>query len=208
MLPQTPLYGITDSTLMPTSESLYLHVSAALSAGCKIIQYRDKSSNAVLRLEQAITLTRMCHQHDAVLIINDDVQLCVQANADGVHLGQDDMTLAEARAVLGTSAIIGITCHDQLDTALNAQQAGADYVAFGRFFESKTKPSASYAPLALLRDAKKTLTVPIVAIGGITLENTPSVLSEGADMVAVVHALFHGTPDEVSHRTRSFLHAL
>jgi len=125
-----------------------------------------------------------------LFLINDDVSLALAVNADGVHLGQRDADISQARTLLGEHRIIGITCHDQLPLALAAQAAGANYVAFGRFFPSLTKPEAPPASLSILQQARAQLRIPIAAIGGITPDNAPSLLAHGADMLAVIHGVF------------------
>lgn len=182
------LYAITDDALL--AHRLLPAVQAALSGGCRWVQYRSKCTNAQQRRREAAQLVELCRAHNASLLINDDVALAKTVGADGVHLGQDDMSLTEARRILGNQAIIGITCHNSLALAHTAQQDGANYVAFGRFFASQTKQSAPPADLSVLRAAKAQLAIPVVAIGGITLDNAPSVLQEGADMLAVVGDLF------------------
>ena len=188
MPPLRGLYAITDDTLL--ADRLVAAVTDALAGGCRLVQYRSKHTDAHHRLAEAQQLVQLCHTHNAHLIINDDVVLAKAVAADGVHLGQDDMLLTEARRILGTQAIIGITCHNSLALARAAQQDGANYVAFGRFFSSITKQSAPPADLSILRTAKQQLSIPVVAIGGITLDNAVSVLQEGADMLAVVGDLF------------------
>lgn len=184
------LYGITDSELLPNDETLLDSVQKALEGGMRILQYRDKSSDTTRRLRQAKALVALCHQHNAVLLINDDVELAKLSGADGVHLGQGDGSPSQARAALGAQAIIGVTCHDQLELAQEAAAQGADYVAFGAFFPSKTKPNAKPAPLELLHTARQEINAPVVAIGGITVDNAHQVIDAGAQMIAVVHALF------------------
>lgn len=196
------LYGITDSTLMPDDATLLNSVEKALQGGTTLIQYRDKSDDQEKRLRQATSLAGLCRAYDVPLLINDDIQLALESGADGVHLGQEDGSLAEARALLGDKAIIGITCHDRLPLALTAAADGADYVAFGAFFPSKTKPGAKPAPLDLLRNARQQLSCPIVAIGGLSVDNASQVISAGADLVAVVHALF--AQDDIKARAQAF----
>ena len=140
------LYGITDSKLMPDLDSMLFQVEAALRGGCRIIQYRDKSSDPQQRIEQSGALLELCHQHQAVLLINDDIELAKQIGADGVHLGQSDGNHAKARELLGPDAIIGITCHDSLQLAEQACQHDADYVAFGAFFASKNQTRGETSP--------------------------------------------------------------
>lgn len=180
------LYAITDSS----QEQLANEVELALKGGARIIQYRDKSPDQVKRLAQANKLLDLCRRHSAYLIINDDVDLASAVAADGVHLGQDDLDITSAREMLGDQAIIGISCYNRLDLAITAQEAGADYVAFGRFFPSRSKPEAVQAEIGLLQEAKKSLQLPIVAIGGITPENGAPLVVAGADMLAVIQGVF------------------
>ena len=180
------LYAITDSS----QEQLVQEVELALKGGARIIQYRDKSSDSHKRLAQTEKLLDLCRRHSAYLIINDDVELASAVGADGVHLGQNDLDITSAREQLGDQAIIGVSCYNRLELATAAQEAGADYVAFGRFFTSKTKPQAVQAEIELLSEAKKKLQLPIVAIGGITPENGAPLIAAGADMLAVIHGVF------------------
>lgn len=184
------LYAITDSTLMPNTDSLLLQVEQALRGGAQVIQYRDKSTDQPLRLQQALALVDLCHQYRRPILINDDIVLAKASGASGVHLGQSDGNIRQAREALGPSAIIGNTCHNSLVLAHSACQQTADYVAFGAVFPSTTKPNATHAPLSLIREAKATLPVPVVAIGGINMDNADQVISAGADMIAVIHNLF------------------
>lgn len=184
------LYAITDSALMPTTDSMLYQVEQALRGGARIIQYRDKSDNQMLRLAQANALTDLCNQFQRPLLINDDIELAKACNAHGVHLGQSDGNIRQAREFLGTEAVIGNTCHSSLELARTGCQQGCDYVAFGAFFASSTKPNATAAPIELLHEAKSTLLVPVVAIGGINMDNADQVITAGADMIAVIHSLF------------------
>ncbi len=162
----------------------------ALLGGAKLIQYRDKSKHAEKRLRQAKALKQLCLQNHALLIINDDIELANLVQAHGVHLGKEDASIVQARQLLGAQSIIGISCYDQLDLALEAEKAGADYVAFGAFFASPTKPQAGTASLELLKSAKRQLHIPICGIGGITTKNAATLIAEGADMTAVISDLF------------------
>lgn len=165
-------------------------VALAIAGGARIIQYRNKQSPLAVRRYEANLLAELCNKLSAILIINDDVDIAIEVDAHGVHLGQDDMSVAEARARLGEQKIIGITCHDNIELAKKAAQGGADYVAFGSFFPSFSKPSAPLASLEILRQAKQELTIPVCAIGGITVENAPELIQNGADMLAVCNAVF------------------
>jgi thiamine-phosphate pyrophosphorylase len=185
------LYAITPDTA--DGEALLRQVEAVLKGGARVVQYRNKIEDAP-HLEMAMGIAALCRRFNAVFIVNDDVELALQTNADGVHLGRDDGDIAPARSSLGADRIIGVSCYGSLARALEAQAAGADYVAFGSMFPSSTKPQAPHAPLTLLTEAQQALQVPIVAIGGITLHNAPQVVNAGADAVAVISAVFD-TPD-------------
>jgi thiamine-phosphate pyrophosphorylase len=184
------LYAITDTALTPSFAQLADAVEQATLGGARIIQYRDKIDNERRRLEHARTLAVLCHEHGAALIVNDDVELARAVGADGVHLGRDDMSPERARAMLGPRCVIGVSCYNSLSLAHQAVQSGANYVAFGRFFPSKTKPQAVQADPALLREARRTLNVPVAAIGGITPGNAPRLIDAGADMLAVINGVF------------------
>lgn len=171
-------------------EQLHLKASEAMRGGCRLIQYRDKSSNPSKRISEAGILKELCKQYSAKLIINDDINLAKQCGADGVHLGQGDGSPSQAREILGEQAIIGVTCHDSLELARQAVRDGASYIAFGRFFSSNTKPDALGAQLSLLTLAQAEFELPIVAIGGICRDNAALAISSGADSIAISHGLF------------------
>ncbi|WOG27328.1 thiamine phosphate synthase [Endozoicomonas sp. 8E] len=196
------LYGVTDSQLLPDDRILMEAVEQALMGGMKVLQYRDKSLDHEKRFRQASTLRVLCHSYGALLIINDDIELAAESEADGVHLGQQDESIKSARKRLGEYAIIGISCEGSLDLAHKAVEEGADYIAFGRFSPSRTKPDAKPAEPSLLPSARETFKVPVVAIGGITVDNAPQLIEAGADMVAVVRNLFAST--DIQSRARSF----
>ncbi len=183
------LYAITDETLI--TEAQFHHViKQALQGGAAIIQYRDKSDNRKKRQHQATTLRMLCNQYNALLLINDDLELARQVHADGVHLGKNDASIAAARETLGATAIIGISCYNQLELATRAENEGASYVALGAFFTSTIKPEADIAKLDLLGEANTRLNIPVCAIGGITTKNAKQVFDAGADMVAIISGLF------------------
>jgi thiamine-phosphate pyrophosphorylase len=186
------LYVITDNRLTP-HDQLQESVEQALRGGARIVQYRDKQSTEAQRLEAANALNRLCREYDALFIINDDVQLAKHCAAHGVHLGKDDEVLASARDFLGANFLIGASCYNRIELAEEAVKAGADYIAFGRFFASATKPDAVQADTALLQQARA-LNVPVCAIGGITKANAAELIAAGADMIAVVEGVF-GQPD-------------
>jgi thiamine-phosphate pyrophosphorylase len=182
------LYVVTDPALI-APEDLAAHVGAAIAGGAALVQYRDKAAGPQ-RLERARAVLTVCRAHHVPLLINDDIALAVAVGADGVHLGRDDAPLTAARQQLGSDAIIGVSCYNELTRAVAAAEGGADYVAFGRFFPSRTKPHATQAEMALLQYAKRRLNIPITAIGGITADNGGTLIEAGADLLAVIHGVF------------------
>ncbi|HEN8710383.1 MULTISPECIES: thiamine phosphate synthase [Pseudomonas] len=196
------LYAITDSQLL--AGRFLTHVEAALEGGVRLLQYRDKSDDAARRLREAQALQKLCERYGTELVINDDAELAARLGV-GVHLGQTDGPLTPARALLGRQAIIGSTCHASLDLAAQAASEGASYVAFGRFFNSVTKPGAPAADVGLLAQARGQVKLPIAVIGGITLDNAAPLVAHGADLLAVIHGLFGAdSAQEVTRRARAF----
>jgi thiamine-phosphate pyrophosphorylase len=194
------LYAVTSEAICCSPTDLLAAVTQALTGGAALIQYRDKKHDALTRERNAHALLGLCHQHGALLIINDDVELALASGADGVHLGAADAPLAAARARLGALAIIGVSCAGSLPRALAAQAGGASYVAFGRFFDSRTKPDAPPAPLGLLAEARPQLRIPLCAIGGVTPQNASALIERGADMVAAVEGVFGAADIEAAAR--------
>jgi thiamine-phosphate pyrophosphorylase len=181
------LYAITPdcaslAKLLPLAE-------AVIAGGASVLQYRNKIAAPHAQMVQA--LAALCRHENVIFIVNDNLQLA--RYADGVHLGKEDGDIVSARLQLGADKIIGVSCYDSLERAVAAEQAGADYVAFGSMFDSSTKPQAARASLELLRQAQSGLHLPIVAIGGITLQNAQAVVSAGADAIAVINAVFAAT---------------
>jgi len=183
------VYGIVDTGVLAWEKMLSATV-AALDGGVRVIQYRDKSIDRQRRFQQARALSLVCRSRGVSFIVNDDVALAKAVVADGVHIGCQDGSIATARARLGASAIIGVSCYNSLDKAINAAAAGADYVAFGSFFPSTVKPDAPCAKPELLTLARTRLSVPIVAIGGVTAANGVALLEAGAEALAVISGLF------------------
>jgi len=183
------LYAIADTRVLDQAHILAA-VEAAIAGGARAVQYRDKCNPPEVRLRQAREISGLCHRHGVYFLINDDVALAVATNAHGVHLGRDDLPPAQARAQLGTDRLIGVSCYNELERALTAQQQGANYVAFGSFFPSRTKPEAVRATPELLHEARTQLQIPVVAIGGITPENGAALIEAGADMLAVIEGVF------------------
>ncbi len=169
----------------------------ALLGGARLIQYRDKTGSNEKRLAQAGALKSLCQQLNALLIINDDIELADAVQAHGVHLGRDDSAIHAARLLLGPDAVIGVSCYDQLELAQAAEKVGVDYIAFGAFFPSVTKPEARAASLELLTAAKQQLYTPVCTIGGITAKNAATLVEHGADMTAVISDLF--ASDDIHH---------
>lgn len=198
----TGLYAITDSRLTP-APTLIASVEAAIRGGAVMVQYREKFAPAAERLAQARNLQSVCAAASVPLLINDDIELAKRVGAAGVHLGQTDGSAAEARHVLGGEAIIGITCHADLALAEAATTASADYLAFGRFFNSSTKPDAPAASTDILTQAKR-FHAPIAAIGGVTTENGERLIRAGADLLAVVGGLFGGSFDVTEQKAKAF----
>jgi thiamine-phosphate pyrophosphorylase len=213
------LYALTPNEA--DTAALLRAVEAALVGGTRLLQYRNKSASPELRALQARELQALCAAHRAQLIVNDFPALAAQVGAAGVHVGREDDAIPAARALLG-DGIVGASCYNELQRAIDAQAAvealgkragvealakrarGADYVAFGSFFASSTKPGAVRATLDLLRGARARLHVPIVAIGGITLDNARALIDAGADAIAVSSALF-GAAD-IAAAARAFNH--
>ena len=185
------LYAVTPD--LADTADLLRRTEQALEGGAMLVQYRNKSA-AALRHEQAAALLDLCRRHGVPLIINDDLSLALDIGADGAHLGREDGDLAAGRAALGPERILGVSCYDELERAREAKRIGADYIAFGSFFASPTKPAAVRAPLGLLAEARAELGLPLCAIGGITLQNAPQLIAAGADLLAVITDLFE-SPD-------------
>jgi thiamine-phosphate pyrophosphorylase len=196
------LYAITPES--PDGTRLLADVEAALAGGCRLVQYRDKTSLAPERVARAQALRRLTLAHDARLVINDDMALAFLVKADGVHLGREDGNLAAARAILGPDRILGASCYADFSAAQRAAAAGADYVAFGAVYPSPTKPNAATAAVDLFFRANSALTVPSCAIGGITLDNAPTLIAAGADLLAVITDLF-SAPD-IAARAAAYQH--
>ena len=197
------LYAITPD--IADTNLLLQKVEAALQGGINLLQYRNKTANHKLQTQQARAILPLCRQYNVPLIINDSVKLCLTLDADGVHLGANDGNLEEVRARIGKDKILGASCYNRFDLALSAQQAGASYVAFGACFASETKPNAPVAGLDLFVKAKNELNIPAVAIGGITLQNAPSVIHAGAKAIAVINAIFNANDVKLSSQQFSLL---
>jgi len=197
------LYAVTPERL--PFEHLSALADAALAGGVRLVQYRSKEASAELRRSQAAALLELCRARGARLVINDDLALAIELGADGVHLGRDDGDPVAARRALGPGRILGVSCYGDLAAAEAAAAAGADYLAFGSVFASRTKPQAPVIPLELLGEAKRRFGLPVAAIGGITLANAARTVAAGADLLAVVADLFDaGDAAAVSERARNY----
>ena len=183
------LYAIADTQFLDDAQ-LVPAVEVAIAGGVRVVQYRDKRNQPGVRLNQAQKISDLCRRHGVYFLVNDDVALAAKTGAHGVHLGRDDLPLAQAREQLSADSLIGVSCYNELERALTAQRQGANYVAFGSFFPSRTKPQAVRATPELLRQARPRLKIPIVAIGGITPENGAVLIEAGADMLAVIEGVF------------------
>jgi thiamine-phosphate pyrophosphorylase len=190
------LYALTDERYTPFLE-LESKVLELLKAGVKVVQLRDKNSKDEELLEKALNIQQICKKYGAIFIINDRVNLAKEIDADGVHIGIEDESLIKTRELL-PDKIIGVSCYDDLERAILAQNQGASYVAFGSFFPSSTKPDAKKAPLELLKRAKKELKIPICVIGGINETNIS--LLKDADLISIVKAVYE--PREIKENIK------
>lgn len=198
-LPSSGLYAITDSSLH-VGAALERAVALAIDGGAAIIQYRDKTDDQDRRHAEATRLLHLCRRRGVPLIVNDDVELALRIGADGVHVGREDAAPGATRARVGSRLIIGVSCYDDPECAVQAQDLGADYVAFGAMYPSDTKPGAGRADIATVREARARIHLPIVAIGGITPRNGAALLRAGVDMLAVVRGVFASPDPAVSAR--------
>lgn len=197
------LYVVTNGAQSPTLEEA---VTAALAGGATLVQYRNKNASSEQRFQEAMALKNITEQYGVPLIINDDLYLAELIDADGVHLGQKDASVLQARELLGDTKIIGITCHSSVEDAKRAEKASADYVAFGCCFPSQSKPDAIPLEWEALARARKELSIPIIGIGGITLENAKQVLQAGASTVAVISDLF--THPDIKAHVNAYTHLI
>ena len=197
------LYAITPDE--PDTAALLGKVRRALQGGARVLQYRNKSADPDLQLQQARALRLLTREFGATFIVNDDARLAAQVAADGVHLGSEDGDIAAARGLLGAARTIGVSCYNRAPLAFEAARQGADYVAFGAFFASAVKPGAVQAEVQMLRAVRRELSVPIVAIGGITPHNGAALIEAGADALAVISALWNAPDIERAARDFSTL---
>lgn len=195
------LYAITNHGHL-SIDVLLKDMEAVLKGGASIIQFRDKHSSTTEKEKRAVALQTLCADYQSVFIINDDVALCKKINADGIHLGTRDISITEARKYLGNHKIIGATCHSSLSLALQAQAQTANYIALGKFFPSLTKDEAPLASINCIAPIQKECHLPIVAIGGITLDNAPALIAQNVQALAVINDLFSQT--HIEQRAQQF----
>lgn len=184
------LYAITDELLTP-HERIVVQVEEALRGGINILQYRNKTNSDQEVEVICRSLLSLCRQHNVPFVIDDRPLLAQKIGADGLHLGKDDMPLSEAKAIFD-KGFIGVSCYGSIKKALEAEAEGADYVAFGSFFPSPTKPHSGIVSMSVLERAKEALSIPICAIGGINVTNIHEIASRKPDMISVVSAVFEG----------------
>lgn len=184
------------------TELLCRQVEQAVQGGVAIVQYRHKTASEALRLEQAGALLSICRQANIPLLINDHIALATELDADGVHVGQHDEAVTAARTLLGKDKIVGASCYNRFELAEQAEAAGASYIAFGACYPSPTKPHAPRATVELFTRAKQSLAVPVVGIGGITLDNASPLIIAGADALAVISDIFQA--GDITARCRQY----
>ena len=182
------LYAITPD--QSDTDDLLNKTQQVLEGGARLVQYRNKSADKMLLKEQAKSLLQLCRAYKIPLIINDHIDLAMAIDADGVHVGLGDIPVSAARERFGQGKIIGASCYNNLHLALQAEESGSDYVAFGAFFPSETKTDTVPVSTNLVDYAKQKVTVPIVGIGGIRLINAAAVIDSGCDAIAVCNDLF------------------
>ncbi|WP_028950992.1 thiamine phosphate synthase [Sulfurihydrogenibium subterraneum] len=195
------LYVITDEKLTPYDKMLDM-VEKALKGGASIVQLRDKNNSDEFLIPYSKELKDLCHKYNAIFIVNDRVDLALKVDADGVHIGEEDSDVAEVREKT-KGKIMGVSCYGSVERALQMQDLGADYVAFGSFYPSPTKPKSRIVPKSVISDAKKVLKIPICVIGGLTVENSKELIDLGADLVAVISDVW--TAPDIEERCKQYI---
>ncbi len=186
---QLRLYAVTDRAWAADTDAFFAQIEAAIDGGAAFVQLREKHLGQDDFLAEARRFVALCREKGAVSIINDNVEIAAEVGADGVHVGQEDLACGRARAILGPDRIIGVSAHN-VEEALAAQAAGADYLGVGAAFVSHTKGDAKPIAAEAMAAITAAVDIPVVAIGGITRENLPTLAGRGLDGVAVVSALF------------------
>lgn len=197
------LYVLTDATLTPT-DTMLEQVERVLKSGVRVIQYRDKYASAEEAEVQCLRLQALCDYYEAIFIIDDRLDIAIKINADGLHVGEDDVSYEEARARLGEGKIIGVSCYGNIERAKKYAALGADYVAFGAFFPSPTKPHATLVEPQLLQRAKEEISIPICAIGGISEANIEQLSCYDIAMYSLISAVYK---DDAIEENLEKLHA-
>jgi thiamine-phosphate pyrophosphorylase len=197
------LYVITDNKLTPL-DTIVDSVTKALTGGAKIVQLRDKISDDTTIEKTALKLQALCREFGALFVLNDKIDIAIKLSLDGLHIGRSDhANFDEIRADF--KGILGISCYGDIELAYNFEHRGADYVAFGSFFSSPTKPMASVVNLSVLRDARVKLSIPICAIGGINKSNLDSVMEHKPDMICVISDIWNS--DDIALSATQYAHA-
>ncbi len=184
------------------TEALIKATEIALTVGVGLLQYRHKTASGELRIEQASALLKLCRQHNVPFIVNDHIDLCIALDADGIHVGGTDASVAVVRTLIGKDKILGASCYGDFDLAEQAQIADASYVAFGGFYPSRVKKYEVSTPASIVSKAKSELTVPVCVIGGMTPENAKPLVKEGADMVAAISSVYNAA--DIATAVREF----
>ncbi|MBB5392592.1 MULTISPECIES: thiamine phosphate synthase [unclassified Herbaspirillum] len=185
------------------TEQLVSATEQAIRGGAALVQYRHKNADEVLRREQASALLHVCRRHNTPFIVNDHVELCLALDADGIHVGGTDASVAEVRARVGRDKIVGASCYGTLQLARDAHAAGASYVAFGGFYPSRVKKYAFKTAPEIVAESKREIPLPVVVIGGMTQENCLPLIAQGADMVAAISSVYMA-PQDAQAAARGF----
>ena len=194
------LYVITDDNLTP-DKSIYEQVEQSLKGGASIVQLRDKHSSDELVMQKAIKLQELCHSYGALFVLNDKIELAIDLGCDGLHIGKSDHErFSKIRESF--KGVIGVSCYGDVEMAKEFEKKGADYVAFGSFFTSPTKPNSNIVPLETLRKAKEALNIPICAIGGLNTTNIKSVMEQKPDMVSLISDIW--SSEDILTRSRFY----
>lgn len=191
ILNRSGIYAITDCENI-TPDELLRKTDIILKAGIALFQYRNKTEDKERKLGLALELQTLCQHYKTPFIVNDDLNLAKEIDADGIHLGQHDTNIDTARKILGNK-IIGISCYNDFNRAILAERSGADYIAFGSFFPSTTKPEAAKADIELIIKSKEKFNIPVVAIGGITPENGKQLIDAQVDFLAIISGIYSPT---------------
>ncbi len=172
------------------TEKMLAVTEAGLRGGAVLVQYRHKTAQSALRREQASALLALCRRHGIPLIINDHVDLCMEIDADGIHVGGTDREVNAVRMAVGADKIVGASCYGSIELAQAAYEKGASYVAFGGFYPSRVKKYEVTTPLSIVSQSKALIDLPVVVIGGMTQENAAPLVQQGADLVAVISSVY------------------